>query len=296
LLITKKKKNETMDKLIVFTSLSDEKKKKIHQAIVTHIIKLVTRPVIKFILIPALFGSAMDKQIKSTINTYYDSLIIPGITVKKSYLSMLKVITFLSLRTSIKEIILKRTHFNRWTTLVHSILNVIIEERTDFCSIRKKNLVNVQSKDKPYLQLHLPDGTSSWFYYAQSLYFDGYKAKTTIYNIDRNTSAVLANVGHAIDGSILRMIMSQLQAKNIEAIPLHDCLKVSSLNIDKTQSIVQDVYTDLHLTRDVWVYNLFCKDIDVKSLLGKKINKLVIDFLKQNPAKPKLNVKKNIFQ
>lgn len=126
-------------------------------------------------------------------------------------------------------------------------MDIIISSSTT--KISRKIVLN--NKAKPTISLHLPDDTVVSFCYLKSNKFDNFTPKQVIYNVQKNKIAFLANVGQAIDAAILRLILTKMQERGIQTIPLHDCVTVLSTDVDKTQRIIQEVYVELHNTRDI---------------------------------------------
>lgn len=97
----------------------------------------------------------------------------------------------------------------------------------------------------------------------------------------------MANIGHAVDASILRLILRELDTKKIKAIPLHDCVKVCALDVPAAKICIQSVYNKVFQNSDLLVSNLFlnpqnkkilsCEDYNALSIIVKRFLKKQVE-------------------
>jgi hypothetical protein len=97
----------------------------------------------------------------------------------------------------------------------------------------------------------------------------------------------MANIGHAVDASILRLILIELGKKKIKAVPLHDSVKVCVLDVPAAKVCIKSVYNKLFQDSELLVSNLFlnpqnkkimsCEDYTSLSIIVKRFLKKQVE-------------------
>jgi hypothetical protein len=108
---------------------------------------------------------------------------------------------------------------------------------------------------------------------------------------DRSRIAFMANISHALDASMLRLILADLQKEGINAIPLHDCVKVCVLDIPYVKVRIRLLYNEVFKDSALLVSNLFLNPQNKKVLSSEAyeiLTKMVERFLKKRIKSRKL--------
>lgn len=101
---------------------------------------------------------------------------------------------------------------------------------------------------------------------------------------DNSKVAFMANISHALDASILRLILADLHKEGIDAIPLHDCVKVCALDIPYVKIRIKLLYNQIFKNSALLVSNLLLNPQNKKVLTCEGYNtlsKIVARFLKK---------------
>jgi len=110
-------------------------------------------------------------------------------------------------------------------------------------------------------------------------------------SLDKSKIAFMANISHALDASILRLILADLHKEGIDAIPLHDCVKVCVLDIPYVKIRIKILYNQIFKDSALLVSNLFLNPQNKKVLTCEGYNiltKMVERFLKKRIKSRKL--------
>ena len=103
-------------------------------------------------------------------------------------------------------------------------------------------------------------------------------------SLDKSKIAFMANISHALDASILRLILADLHKEGVDAIPLHDCVKVCVLDIPYVKIRIKILYNQIFKDSALLVSNLLLNSQNKKVLTCEGYNtlsKIVDRFLKK---------------
>lgn len=287
--------------LAIYTWLNDLSKDKLEGLIdlmFQHLINIINQTsIIKLVLRSAFFKGEFNAMIEKIITDYFN--IIPDTDCQNKYLIELACCL---LAEAIVCVLNENTSINSFRGLVDAISNTIrvdITKRSDVAN--NPIIIESCSLIDPYFKLTLPDQTTLEICYLHRQPGSTYDRrdvllfKSMVYSQRNNCYYYFAHVLTALESAINRLIIVELLASNVQMIPgRKGDLNIFKKDLNQVTNVIHNVYTQLHVTRDQWVYDLFCNGLG-ESERDLLIKKHVTNFLKENPRSFESNILKNIY-